>query len=458
MQAPWPLTRKKQYAGMPVVALRVSTYSCVGSHACLIRAIACPALVVVIEDKSGAALAWISSPIVITLRWPGAGTGRRVEVAMPHDKIKASARERMAETGEPYTAARRAVVTEGHAPDDRGAAGQVPPPGAGYALAMSGEIHDWLAALRGSDPSAARRVVQALVTLMEKGADLGGPLVASAADSWPWALMQALDRAYRERVERLTLVRRGEAAATTLIRDIQDQVAALEAAQASLEDQHRRALEAGRPQEATEAAGKLAAARQADQARLLLPAVAEDGRQLGQAARRLQADAEAWRIRRVRQAIAALRWPGGRATAALALVGNDGARQEADSGQAASEAPDAGLAELTARMERALGQQGVPEGLVELWPGALLRRDIRILFAVEPPVTALLIAVLEGIEVVEDQFPEAVMASADMLRRVRAGQAPEAAAHTYADTRSFLAEFHPDAGAEGSNELRPSPT
>jgi hypothetical protein len=373
---------------------------------------------------------------------------------MSHDKIKASARERMAETGEPYTAARRAVVTGGHAPEGRVATGQVPPPGAGYALAMSGEIHDWLAELHGSDPPAARRVVQALITLMEKGAGLGGPLVASAAGSWPWALMQALDRAYRERVERITLVRRGEAAAATLIKDIHDQVAALEAVQASLEDQHRRALEAGRPQEAAEAVGKLAAVRQqADQARLLLPAVAEDGRQLGQAARRLQADAEAWRIRRVRHAITALalRWPGGRATAALALAGHDGARQEADSGQAASEAPDAGFAELTARMERALGQQGVPEGLMELWPGAPLRSDIRILFAVEPPVTALLIAVLEGIEVVEDQFPEAVMASADMLRRVRAGQAPEAAAHTYADTRSLLAEFDPDdVGAEGS--------
>jgi hypothetical protein len=35
------------------------------------------------------------------------------------------------------------------------------------------------------------------------------------------------------------------------------------------------------------------------------------------------------------------------------------------------------------------------------------------------------------------------MASADMLRRVRAGQAPEAAAHAYDDPESFLAEFYP---------------
>ena len=80
---------------------------------------------------------------------------------------------------------------------------------------------------------------------------------------------------------------------------------------------------------------------------------------------------------------------------------------------------------------------------MDLWPGAPWHSDIRILFAVEPPGTALLIAVLEGPEAVEDQYPEAAMASADMLRRVRAGQAPEAAAHAYHDPRSFLEEFYP---------------
>ena len=88
---------------------------------------------------------------------------------------------------------------------------------------------------------------------------------------------------------------------------------------------------------------------------------------------------------------------------------------------------------------------------MELRPGAPLRSDIRILFAVEPPGTALLIAVLDGLEVAEEQFPEAAMASADMLCLIRAGQAPEAAAHTYAGTRSFLVEFYfGDVGAEGS--------
>ena len=73
---------------------------------------------------------------------------------MPHDKIRAAARKRMAQTGEPYTAARRAVVSE-----HQGAGAGDPPPGAGYALRMSGEIHDWLTDLRRSDQSAALRFV-----------------------------------------------------------------------------------------------------------------------------------------------------------------------------------------------------------------------------------------------------------------------------------------------------------
>lgn len=71
---------------------------------------------------------------------------------MPHDKIKAAARERMAQTDEPYAAARRAVVTE-----HQSATGESP----GYALRMSREIHDWLAGLRDDNPAVARYVVRA---------------------------------------------------------------------------------------------------------------------------------------------------------------------------------------------------------------------------------------------------------------------------------------------------------
>ena len=125
---------------------------------------------------------------------------------MSHDKIRAAARKRMAETGEPYSAARRAVVSEHQAAGD-----QIPPAGAGYALRMSGEIHDWLADLRDSDPPTATRVRRALAALMKEGAGLGDPLVVSTAESWPWALAEALDRSSQERLDRLQVVRRGGA-------------------------------------------------------------------------------------------------------------------------------------------------------------------------------------------------------------------------------------------------------
>lgn len=81
---------------------------------------------------------------------------------------------------------------------------------------------------------------------------------------------------------------------------------------------------------------------------------------------------------------------------------------------------------------------------MELRPGAPHDTEIRIFFGVEPPGTALLIAVVEGAEAVADQYLEAVLLSAEMLHRVRAGQASEeAVAHSYQDARSFLAEFYP---------------
>jgi hypothetical protein len=370
---------------------------------------------------------------------------------MPHDKIRAAARKRMAKTGEPYTAARRAVVSEQQA-----AGTGSPPPGAGFSLRMSGEIHDWLADLRGSDPSLALRVVRALATLMTEGASLGDPLVVSTADSWPWALGVALDRSYQQSLDRLQALRRGEADAATLVRDIQDQVTELEAALATLEELHRHALDAGRQKEAAQAAGKLAAIQQqAAEARRLLPRMIEARNRLRERNQQLQARVDATRARKetLKASYVAVRGSikARQAMAALNLAEDDGDRQSEDSGQAIS-AEEARLADITAQMERELGQDARPEGLTELWPGAPWHGDIRILFAVEPPGTALLIAVLEGPGVVQDQYPEAVMASADVLRRVRAGQAPEAGAHAYDDTRSFLAEFYPgtakDAGAD----------
>jgi phage shock protein A len=370
---------------------------------------------------------------------------------MSHDKIRAAARKRMAETGEPYSAARRAVVNEHQAAGD-----QIPPAGAGYALRMSGEIHDWLADLGDSDPSAAGRVRRALAALMKEGAGLGDPLVASTAQSRRWALAEALDRSYQERLDRLQAVRRGEADATALSRDIQDQITELESARAELDEGYRRALDAGRPQEAAQAVADLATVQQqAAEVRRLLPGVMDAGRRLAQRGQHLQARAEAFRVQKevlkasFTAAESSLRVH--ETVAASGLPGDDAGWRPEDAGEEIS-AAQARLAGITARMERELGQEAWPEGLMALRPGARDRDDICILFAVEPPGAALLIAVLEGLDVVAERYAEAVLAAADMLRLVRAGRAPEAAAYSYDDPESFLAGFAPgDAGAGRSS-------
>jgi hypothetical protein len=189
-----------------------------------------------------------------------------------------------------------------------------------------------------------------------------------------------------------------------------------------------------------------AAQQQAAELQRLLPTVIEARNRLVAINQQLQARIDVFRTRKevlkatYAAAQGALRVH--EAIAASGLAGDDAGEQQEDTGETISPA-QAALADATAQMERELGQEGWPEGLMELRPGAPVHSDIRILFAVEPPATALLIAVLEGHEVIEEHFPEAVMASADMLRRVRAGREPGATTHGYDSSRSFLEELYP---------------
>ena len=90
--------------------------------------------------------------------------------------------------------------------------------------------------------------------------------------------------------------------------------------------------------------------------------------------------------------------------------------------------PAAGwLDEITGQIEQELGQEAAAEGLMELRPGAPADSGIRILFAVQPPGTALLIAVLEGADAVRDHYREAVLLASEVLREARAGPLDQAA-------------------------------
>jgi phage shock protein A len=312
----------------------------------------------------------------------------------------------------------------------------------GYRLRMSGEIHDWLADLHETDPSAALLVGQALAALMSEGASLGPPLVIPVAATWPEDLVAALDDSYQHRLDRLQVVRKRVAEAAWLVKDLQDQIDELESAQARLADQHRRALEEGRRDDADKASRQAAAAQKdATQARQLVPWITETETWLRTRMQRQQTGTDAFRTRKE-----------------LLKATYTAARAELEVTEAAPD-PDhadheatakavARLREATAQIERELGRQPLPKGLLELRPGAPGDGEIRLIFAVEPPGTALLVAVLEGREAARDQYREAVTLSADVLREVRAGQAPEASTHGYDDVRSLVEEFFPGQAAE----------
>ncbi len=312
----------------------------------------------------------------------------------------------------------------------------------GYRLRMSGEIHDWLADLHDTDPSAAMLVGQALAALMSEGASLGPPLVVPVAATWPEDLVAALDSSYQHRLDRLQVVRKRVAEAAWLVKDLQDQVDELESAQARLADRHRRALEEGRKEDAEQDARQLAVAeRDATQARQLLPWINETEAWLRTRLQRQQARTDAFRTRK--ELLKATY------TAARAELEVTEATPDVDQAdQGATTKAVARLRDATAQIERELGRQPLPEGLLELRPGAPGDGEIRLIFAVEPAGTALLIAVLEGREAARDQYREAVMLSADLLLEARAGQAPEASARGYDDTRSLVEEFYPGQAAE----------
>jgi hypothetical protein len=269
----------------------------------------------------------------------------------------------------------------------------------GYLLRMSDEIRDWLDDLRDSEPVAARQVGAALTALISEGSSLAAPLVSALGSPPPHTSAgepEALDESRQDRPERMQTVP-GHHADAALIKDVERQVAELEARQAQLGDQRWQALQEGRPEAAAQAVDELA---------------------------------------KVQGQLAELRRPPpGVAEAEPGAADEDA--QTADDDRAA------GLEERIAEIERELRPPTSAAGLMELRPGVPGHGDIRILFAVEPPGTALLIAVLEGRDAVEESRDEAVELSAEVLRRARAGQAPEAAAQAFDDVPSFLDEFFP---------------
>jgi hypothetical protein len=265
----------------------------------------------------------------------------------------------------------------------------------GYRLQMSAEIYDWLADLRDSDPPAAILVVRALATLAEQGGYLGLPLVAMVdGQVRPAELASAMEVRYQAWLRSLAGLRREQVEAAQRKEDLERQLAepGMEPAQA-------------------------AALRQS-----LATATREEGR-LNRTCRTEQLRADTFLARKEILRAALL--------AAQAEAVLDPARTAAR------------LGEITSMIEPELDLEPPAEGLLELRPGAPAESGIRILFAVDPPGTAQLIAVLEGEEAIRDHYHEAILLASEALREIRDCQFLEADEHTFADARSLLAELLP---------------
>lgn len=291
----------------------------------------------------------------------------------------------------------------------------------GYRLGMSGEIRDWLTDLCASDPPAARQAGAALTALMTEGAGLGAPAVTAAAPPGPADPVGALDECYQLRLERLTELRRQVAEAATARERTQPRASAAEEELTASSTRQVQALNAFRTRKEVLKARFAAATAQL--------AIAESLAVLGQDAGQSAAGEP-------------------EAGPDLAASVTEAARQLSQirkeiAREIARELPDRSSAGPP-------GQPGPPEspdGLMELRVGAPGKEAARFLFAVEPPGTALLTAVLADPAALL-QYDEAVSLSGDLLRRVRAGLDPEAGVHAFDRSRDFLDAFFPGRAAD----------
>ena len=193
-----------------------------------------------------------------------------------------------------------------------------------------------------------------------------------------------LDVAYQRQLEMLTRVRRAVAEVATSRKRLELQANQLEQQIGKLGDQSRKAMEAGRGDLAEEAGVRRGAAREqlADLQRQYAEVQAEEER-VTVASQRLQAKVDAFRTRK--EAIKAAR--------AAAEASAEAAWAEAVIDDASAEADGAGTAADDAMNVESPDPARPSLPLSELRPGAPESAGTRILFTVEPPGTAVLLAV-----------------------------------------------------------------
>ena len=288
-----------------------------------------------------------------------------------------------------------------------------------YRLRIAAEVRLWLHDLRAADPDEARLVGEAVTALAAAGPGLGPPLVTTVAAARPaLSPLSELDRSYQRQLEFLQRVRRGVADVATSRKRIDLQVSQLETAAARLERQRADALEDGSQELAQQTGARLqAAGSQLAALRENLAEIAATEAELTAASQRLMARVDAFRSRK--EAVRA-RFTAAEAHYVISLAAREVSEQVSEQAgepldEPADEPPDeplarslaaagaeirsaAGLeAELAATGRELADSAGSPDSdtgpaeLLELRPGAARGSDLRLLFAIDPPGTVVLL-------------------------------------------------------------------
>ena len=256
----------------------------------------------------------------------------------------------------------------------------------GYLIRMAPEVEEWLSRVRDRDPAVADLIDEAVAALRAGGESVGSPLVVPVDDP-PLSARPDLDYAYERQLEMLTRVRRAVADVATSRKRLELQATQLEQQISKLGEQSRKAMGAGYGNLAEEADARRGAAEEqlADLRRKYADMQAEEER-ITAASQRLQAKVDAFRTRKeaikaaytAAEAAAEAGWAEAVIEAASADINGAGA-----TGDEAVNADSPGPARPSLRLS-------------ELRPGAPELVRTRILFTVEPPGTAVLLAA--GIE------------------------------------------------------------
>jgi hypothetical protein len=251
----------------------------------------------------------------------------------------------------------------------------------GYLIRMAPEVGVWLANVRDRDPGAADRIDEAVAALRAGGESVGPPLVVPLDDDPSLNARPDLDTAYERQLEMLTHVRRAVATAATSRKRLELQANQLEQQIGKLGDQSRRAMEAGRSDLAEEAGARRGAVQDqlADLQRHYAGMQAEEER-LTVASQRVQAKVDAFRTRK--EAI--------KAAHAVAQAAAEAAWAEAVIDDGDAEGPGSAADDAVNTEPPAPARPSLP--LSELRPGTPESAGTRILFTIEPPGTAILLA------------------------------------------------------------------